>query len=125
MGTFAKALACLGALSISTASFCYGSISGSAQDSYCTEINEVAMSCVTIPSVNVEREKPFISERMVQSSARPIHEKELVARDSAGRIRLEQHISHGQAFLPSEILVCWLRTWGIQKSNNSRHAGSD
>lgn len=49
------------------------------------------MSCATIPWVSVERGKPFIAERVAKSSDEAFHENDVVARDAAGRIYLENH----------------------------------
>jgi hypothetical protein len=66
----------------------------SQRKSSCTETHVVEQSCATPSWVNFERGKPFIAERVSESKSASHSMKriELVARDAAGRIRLEHHI---------------------------------
>jgi hypothetical protein len=63
-------------------------------DRFCTETQVVEQSCATLSWVKIERGKPFIAERVSESKSASHSMKriELVARDTAGRVRLEHHI---------------------------------
>jgi hypothetical protein len=63
-------------------------------DRSCTETHALEQLCATPYWVNFERGKPFIAERVSESKSASHSMKriELVARDAAGRVRLEHHI---------------------------------
>jgi hypothetical protein len=62
------------------------------QDSIaCTNFNDAAVSSAIIGWVGIEKGKPFIAERVVNSWDQSFHEHDLVARDKTGRIYIEQH----------------------------------
>ena len=89
---FRDTLAWLSIVSISTASILGGSSTTLGQDhTSCTNVDDVTLSCASIPWVSVERGKPFIAERLVKSWDQSFHENDLVARDAAGRIYIEEH----------------------------------
>jgi hypothetical protein len=80
----------LNIVSISATSLLAVSAPALAQDPHlCTEINYVAIPCAIPGWVNVEKSKPFIAERVTKSLDQTFHENDLVARDTAGRIYIE------------------------------------
>jgi hypothetical protein len=97
-------LAWLNIVVVSTTSFGGGSTIGAAQkDIPCTETKLVEQSCADVIWIGVEREKPFIAEltkitlESLGGEAHLLHqETNFVARDSAGRIRQEFRVSHGE-----------------------------
>jgi hypothetical protein len=92
MFMFRNSLSWIGMVSISTASLFGGSATALGQDhTPCIEVSEVASSCRELGWVSVERGKPFIAERIVKSRDQSFHENDLIARDAAGRIYIEQH----------------------------------
>lgn len=104
MRSFRKILASLSIAAVSTASFGGGSTFGAAQKHIpCTANNFVEQSCAAVFLVGVKPEKPFIAERTkitlesLGGETRLLHhETNLVARDTAGRIREEFHVSYGE-----------------------------
>ncbi len=87
---FRNIVAWLNIVSVSATSLLAGSTPALAQDPHlCTEINYLAVACAMPGWVNVEKYKPFIAERVTKSSDQAFHENDLVARDTAGRIYLE------------------------------------
>lgn len=94
MQSIRKTFAWLSVVSLSTASLS-GSATWAAPQEHgpCTETHIIEQWCETPYWVNVERGKPFIAERVVKSNSRShsLQQTELVARDNAGRIRLESH----------------------------------
>jgi len=92
MSSLRHTLACLSIVGISTISLFGGSTAALGQDNNSSsEFDDIAESCTAIRWVSVERGKPFIAERVVRSWDQSFHEKDLVARDSTGRIYIEQH----------------------------------
>jgi hypothetical protein len=80
----------LNMVSISATSLLAGLTPVLAQDPhFCTEFNYLGARCVMPGWVNVEKYKPFIADRVTKSSDQAFHENDLVARDTAGRIYLE------------------------------------
>lgn len=96
---FRDIVAWLNIFSFSTASLLAGSIPALGQDPRrCTGVNYVAVACATIGWVSVEKGKPFVAERVAKSSDNTFRENDLVARDAAGRIYLENHSSPWQFY---------------------------
>lgn len=96
---FRDIVAGLNIVSISTASLLAGSTPALPQDPHlCTEVNYVAVACATIRWVSIEKGKPFVAERVAKSSDHSFHENDLVARDAAGRLYLEDHGSPWQFY---------------------------
>lgn len=92
MLAFRNTLAWLNIVSISVASLLADSTSALGQDPHlCTEVNYLAVACANSRWVNVEKGKPFIAQRVVKSSDQSPHENDLIARDSGGRIYMEDH----------------------------------
>jgi len=92
MSSFRDTLAWLSIVSISTVSQLGGSSAALGQDhGSCTDVNDVALSCAAILWVSVEKDKPFTAERIIESGDESFHDRDLVARDAAGRIYIEQH----------------------------------
>jgi hypothetical protein len=93
MSSFRKIFAWVCIVSLSAASQSISAAGPQGKNS-CTETHVVEQSCATLSWVNVERGKPFIAERVSESKSASHSMKriELVARDAAGRIRLEHHI---------------------------------
>lgn len=67
------------------------------RQSICSTINDVGVGCATFRFVGVARGKPFTAKRVVSSvghspdgTSKTVEWVELIARDSAGRIRFEQ-----------------------------------
>jgi len=68
------------------------SLVASAQDqSSCVDSNNLSSSGAIVNWVGIEKNKPFTAERIVNSEDESFHQPDLVARDTAGRIYLEQH----------------------------------
>lgn len=106
MRSFRKIFAWLSIVGVSTASFGGGPTGAAQKDIPCTENKFVEQSCATVFLVGVEREKPFIAERTkitLESLGGETHllhqETNFVARDAAGRIREEFHVSYGELAL--------------------------
>lgn len=95
MSSFQKIFAWVCTVSLSTAfqSMSLALAGPQGGDRSCTETH-VEQSCATLSWVKIERGKPFIAERVSESKSASHSMKriELVARDTAGRIRLEHHI---------------------------------
>ena len=92
MSMFRNSLSWIGIVSLSTASLFGGSDASLGQNHRpCIAVNDLALACREIGWVSVERGKPFIAERVVKSWDQSFHEKDLVARDAAGRIYVEPH----------------------------------
>jgi hypothetical protein len=90
-----KTLAMLMAISCSTAPVAV--LPQSVPGDSCSNINLVGVGCATFRFVGVEREKPFIAQRVVTSTSHDtdgtitkVEWTEFTARDSEGRIRFEQ-----------------------------------
>jgi hypothetical protein len=82
----------LNVASVSAASLLAGSTPAFGQDPHlCTVINYMAVACASSHWVSVEKDKPFIADRVAKSSDQVFHENDLVARDAAGRIYEENH----------------------------------
>lgn len=92
MLSFPGRLGQLSAVSMLMVLLCALSVVARGQDSIsCTEFNEAAPPSSVVDWVNIERGRPFFAERVLSSGDRSFHEHDLVARDSAGRIYIEQH----------------------------------
>src|SRR5260221_10639231 len=64
------------------------------EEAPCLASKIVEQSCSDPGWVNVEKDKPFLAERIVattKSSVQSGQETELVARDTAGRLHVESH----------------------------------
>jgi len=84
MSSFRDTLAWLSIVSISTVSQLGGSSAALGQDhGSCTDVNDVALSCAAILWVSVEKDKPFIAERIIESGDESFHEKREVESRSA------------------------------------------
>jgi hypothetical protein len=90
-------------VSVSTASLYCGSIfAGPQKDDSCTESKVIQEACANLDWVDAEQKKPFIAERInttvttAEFETQRYQQIELVARDTAGRIREEYHIWQGE-----------------------------
>lgn len=72
----------------------------------CTATNIVVESCSTIFGVNVERGKPFVAESVSKSSAKSSLQSHLLARETSGRIRVEQQLPRSIGYVRTiEVMV--------------------
>jgi hypothetical protein len=93
------ALVCIVSISVTTAR---GFTQPAAQDKSRCTVMELD-SCANPMWASFERGKPFIAERVVKSSAQPFQQTEIVARDTAGRVHIEQHLRRSQGnFSPQQ-----------------------
>jgi hypothetical protein len=91
MLSFRNSLALVCIVSFSTTTTAGGSTKAAPQDKSRNTVVELDY-CANPMWASLERGKPFIAERVVKSSAQPFQHTEIVARDTAGRVRIEQHL---------------------------------
>jgi len=107
-----RSFAWLGLVGVSTASLSTDATRAAQQKpAFCTPTGVVEQSCTNLDWVNVERDKPFMAERIVTSvtTAGPevqlAKHAELVARDSAGRIRREHDLTSSAFKSPAKMAI--------------------